>query len=99
MRVVPQAENHPGCCLVTRDHEGPFMDFEAYTTDMDPHVYLSVALVRQAAEELGFISPEAVEQLKLDLRAIEARCDQLERFAQAVEAKEAADQALEEVTA
>ena len=85
MRLVDIAENHPGVCLATRAHTGPFVDFECYTTDVDPHVYLSAAVVKQAAEMMGMIPPEDVDSLIQRVRDLEKKYENLYRFAEAAQ--------------
>jgi hypothetical protein len=90
MRIVTVAENHPNVCLVTRDFEGPWVDFEMTIQDeVDPHIYLSTALIDQAAEMCGYVSQDQV------LKA-QRRCEELEKEIERLEKAINATNALEE---
>ena len=91
MRLVKQAENHPNVCLVTRDAEGPWIDFEVSIQDIDPHVYLSEAVVAQAAEMLGYVSQNEVLKAKARCKALE---EELAKIQKAMKAAEALEEAL-----
>ena len=93
MRVVERAENHPGVCIATRDHIGPFVDFECWTEDVNPHIYISVASIYQAAEMLGMIPPSEVDSLVQRLKDLEAKYENLHRF---VEAHEKLEESMQE---
>ena len=93
MRIVNVAENHPNVCLVTRDFEGPWIDFEMTIQDeVDPHIYLSTALIDQAAEMCGYVSQNEV--LKAN-----RRCDELEKQIAELEKLIEATKVLEEASA
>lgn len=88
-KLVTEATNAPGQCLVSQDLEGPFIDAECWAPWMDPYVYLSVRWVEEVArEQLNMVPRDEVEQELDELRGqVEQYCErvkELEGFAEAV---------------
>lgn len=98
MHIVEVAENHPNVCLVTRDPNGPFVDFGTFTTDVDPHIYLSVAVVKQAAEMLGMVEVEGeVERLREQVDVLSKKVQNLTHYKESIDALAEQEAALEEI--
>lgn len=87
-KLVDQATNSPGKCLVSRDTEGPFIDTGCYAMHHNPYLYLSVRWVKEIARDLlGMVPAEEVEgQLNAMREAVEEqnqRIAELTRFEEA----------------
>lgn len=83
MKIVEKAARPPGYCLASRDTEGPFIDTGLYARHRDPYIYLSVRWIEEQAQELGMVSAELVEALKVRLLEMEAEIGRLTQFIEA----------------
>lgn len=94
-KPLPKA---PKKCLVTGRADGLIVDFG---TDVQfpmpqPHVYIKANVVEEAAELLGMVPQEVVQELQDQVSAMTDELEQLRAVAEAIDAKEAADTQLEE---
>lgn len=66
-RIVEQAKNLPQKCAMLpqlgSEHRKGYFDANARSTGVDPWMYVSVQFVEEAAEQLGWLSPEKHEEM------------------------------------
>lgn len=94
-KPLPKA---PKKCLVTGRADGLIVDFG---TDVQfpmpqPHVYLKASVVEEAAEVLGMVPEDRFNQLQTQISEMEDELDTLREVAAAIEAKDEADNQLQE---
>lgn len=90
----------PGLCIFTLDGEGPFLDTGTIINakdlnGVDPYALISVAKVRDMGRAIGMVPREEIEELKAQLDEYAAKLEDLQRLADALIAREAADRVLE----
>lgn len=77
-RVVDTAESFPSYCIVTQRGEGPFLDTGANVTDIDPHVYLDVQVLKDMSRCVGMVEQTEVDSALERVAELEARVQELE---------------------
>jgi predicted AlkP superfamily phosphohydrolase/phosphomutase len=84
----------PQQCIVSARDDGQFIDFEHTASFVDPQVYLSTALVVEAAEMLGMVRKEKVDQLT---DRVAGMLDEIQQLRDYVKASEQANQLKEAI--
>ena len=100
MKLVTSLEHEPAKCVVTGDIEGPFVDFECWSPQVDPRIALHAPVIKQAARELlGMVEAEEVEALKKQLSDYALRVEEAEALLAKYSALAEAERELEEAVA
>lgn len=84
-KLVEEAKNRPGKCLVSRDVDGLFIDTGCWAREADPYLYLSARWVEDVAQKLlGMVSRAEIEErygaLEARLAQQDERIEELHRF-------------------
>lgn len=64
-KLVEEAPNAPGQCLVSQDIDGPFIDAECWAPWRDPYVYLSARWVEEVARDVLDMVPRKEVEAKI----------------------------------
>lgn len=74
-RIVDHPELQPGCCLLTRTSDGPFIDTLIDIEDLDPigRIYIATSTVSDLAQGLGYAPPVASERARARIAELEAQ--------------------------
>jgi hypothetical protein len=91
-RLSEKLVHPPAKCLVTGDIDGPFVDFGSWGShnfepyeSYDPHVALSVGVVKEAGKLCGMVPREDVERLKERVEKAEAELEQVKAHAATIQ--------------
>jgi len=84
---------YPHACVVTGRDDGPVVDFAIEIGGVDPHLYLRLSVIEEAAALIGMVPKAEVDRLSLALddiveELVEAQ-KQLTAYAQVKEGLEA----------
>lgn len=65
-RIVDHPELQPGCCLLSRTSDGPFVDTLIDIEDLNPigRIYIATSTISDLAQELGYAPPVAAERAR-----------------------------------
>lgn len=58
---------YPHACVVTQRDDGPVVDFGIEITGVDPHLYLRLSVIEEAAKLIGMVPKAEVERLSEEL--------------------------------
>lgn len=74
-RIVDHPELQPGCCLLTRTSDGPFIDTGIDIEDLDPigRIYIATSTVSDLAQGLGYAPPVATARMREHLAQLEVQ--------------------------
>jgi hypothetical protein len=79
VQVVQKGELAPGCCVLTGDIDGPFLDtgfvVNQETVGLFPRAYLHVPLVKQMGAAVGMVTHEELNRQNERIKELE---DELE---------------------
>ena len=93
LEVVETAEFFPGCCVLTRTHEGPLIDTKK-VNGINERIYVSVAYARELGKAAGMVDREelveTIEDAALAGSALEAAVERADRAETALVALRAA---------
>ena len=103
MRIVPSQRlaGERRCAVTgrTQDPEG-FIETGFILTGWDNEVNLSIAAVKEMARMIGYVSPEEINDLKVQLKDLaEASAEQTERLDKIDQIRELTEELAEEVAA
>lgn len=75
VRIVEVPELEPGCCMLSRTSEGPFIDTGVDIEDLDPlgRIYLAESTISNIAQTLGFAPPVAAQRQRDRITELETQ--------------------------
>lgn len=83
MQVVEKGELAPGCCVLTGDIDGPFLDtgfvVNQETVGLFPRAYLHVPLVKQMGVAVGMVTREELNESNRRIHELEDELASAER--------------------
>jgi translation elongation factor EF-Tu-like GTPase len=99
VQVVQKGELAPGCCVLTGDIDGPFLDtgfvVNQETVGLFPRAYLHVPLVKQMGVAVGMVTHEELNKSNERIRELQDELEQARRDLMEAEAFEAAIHTIE----
>ena len=83
MHIVQKGELAPGCCILTGDIDGPFLDtgfaYNAETMGVIARAYLHLPLVKQMGRAAGMVASEEMEAAQAEISRLTEEIGSLER--------------------